>query len=213
MFCCAVGRVAACRPFLLNSSALSLKFVSSFTQIRQLFHSNSSAVSANLVISFSQIRHLFSRIPFSIAANLFPNCRKTLSQLQKISLSDEARCVCRCSALGWLMKRAAFAIAAQYVFPLSIKQKSGWCGKEFFADGCRGRVERCFQVSAFLLYRHEGMPGGRVNHFAHAAPFLLKFEQKRFSGPLKCLRNVPCEVTLADILPYFVSFEGISWCV
>lgn len=33
-------------------------------------------------------------------------------------------------------------------------------------------------VSASLLYGHEGMPGRRVNHFAHAAPFLLKFEQK-----------------------------------
>ena len=80
------------------------------------------------------------------------------------------------------MKRAAFAVAAQYVSSLSIKQESGWCGKEFFADDCRGRVERCFRVSASLLYRHEGMPGGRVNHFAHTAPFLLKFEQKTLLG-------------------------------
>lgn len=168
MFCCVGWRVAACRLFLLNSSALSLKFVTCLTA----FHFQSQQIS------------------FQTAANLFPNCKKSFSQLQKISLSGEARCVCRCSALGWLMKRAAFAIAAQYVFPLSIKQESGWCGKEFFADGCRGRVERCFRVSTSLLYGHEGMSGGRVNHFAHTALFLLKFEQKTLLGvaeiPLEC---------------------------
>ena len=35
-----------------------------------------------------------------------------------------------------------------------------------------------FQLPYYILYGHEGMPGRRVNHFAHAAPFLLKFEQK-----------------------------------
>ena len=112
----------------------------------------------------------------------FPTATNLFSQLQQISLSDEARCVCRCSALGWLMKRAAFAVAAQYISSLSIKQVDGGCGKNFFADGCRGRVERCLRVSASLLYRYEGMPGGRVNHFAHTAPFLLKFEQKTLLG-------------------------------
>lgn len=80
------------------------------------------------------------------------------------------------------MKRAAFAVAALYVSSLSIKQVDGGCGKEFFADGSRGRVERIFLVSASLLYRRAGMPGGRVNHFAHTAPFLLKFEQKTLLG-------------------------------
>lgn len=178
MFCCVGWRVAACRLFLLNSSALSVKFVSSFTQIRQLFQLISSSLFVKFVTCLAAFHFQSQQISFPTAANLFPNCKKSFSQLQKISLSDAARCVCRCSALGWLMKRAAFAIAAQYVSSLSIKQESGWCGKEFFADGCRGRVERCFRVSASLLYRHEGMPGGRVNHFAHAAPFLLKFEQK-----------------------------------
>ena len=59
------------------------------------------------------------------------------------------------------MKRAAFAVAAQYVSSLSIRQVVGGCGKNFFADGCRGRVECCFRVSASLLDRHEGMPGRR----------------------------------------------------
>ena len=76
------------------------------------------------------------------------------------------------------MKRAAFAVAAQYVSSLSIRQVDGGCGKNFFADGSRGSVECCFRVSTSLLYGHEGMPGRLVNHFAHAAPFLLKFEQK-----------------------------------
>ena len=54
------------------------------------------------------------------------------------------------------MKRAAFAVAAQYVSSLSIKQVDGGCGKNFFADGCGVWWSA---VYGFLLPYYIGMKG------------------------------------------------------
>jgi len=92
--------------------AVSAEFISSFTQIRQQFQLISSSLFVKFVTCLAAFHFQLQQISFPTAANLFFNCKKSLSQLQQISLSDEARCVYRCSALGWLMKRAAFAVAA-----------------------------------------------------------------------------------------------------